>query len=60
MKVKEVQWAREKEDFQKNIKTQEMMIQKLSADRIQLETRWLFSLALRIIHDLIVPDLLFM
>lgn len=59
IKSREIQWAREREDLQKNIKSQEMMIQKLTADRMQLETRWIFALALRVIHDLIVPDLFF-
>ncbi|XP_030745813.1 myosin-10-like isoform X2 [Sitophilus oryzae] len=39
MKQKESQWIKEKEDLTKNIKHQENLLQKLTADKNQFETR---------------------
>lgn len=55
LRVKETQWGREKEEYLKNLKTQESLLQKLTTDRTHFETRWILGLTLRAIHDIVVP-----
>lgn len=56
--MKELQWNKEKEEYVKNLKTQESLLQKMTGDRTHYETRWLIYLTLRGIYEFIIPDLL--
>lgn len=55
MKQKEKNWIKEKEEMNKSLKHQENLLQKLTADKNQFETRLLLDLTLRAFAELLFP-----
>lgn len=55
MKHKEAQWAKEREELAKNLKHQENLLQKLTADKNKFETRCLIHITLRAFTEFLVP-----
>lgn len=52
----EQKWRDEKEELTKNHKGEHAILEKLTAERQALDTRWLVSISLRIIHELVLPN----
>lgn len=55
MKHKEAQWTKEKDELSKNLKHQEHLLQKLTADKNKFETRCLIHITLRAFSEFLVP-----
>lgn len=55
LKHKESQWAKEKDEMSKSLKHQENLLQKLTADKNQFETRLILDITLRAFAELLFP-----
>lgn len=55
LKCKESHWTKEKDEMNKSLKHQENLLQKLTADKNQFETRLILDITLRAFAELLFP-----
>ncbi|KAI4462408.1 hypothetical protein MML48_4g00020681 [Holotrichia oblita] len=56
VKFMEQKWRDEKEELMKSHKGEHAILEKLTAERQALDTRWLITISLRILHELVLPN----